>query len=454
MSHFLRLLLPPLAVALVTALFIGVFPRVNSSTAGFAYLLIVLLFAALRSLPEALAAALLATAALNYFFLPPVGTFTIADPQNWIALTAFLITAFLASRLAARARRQAESAQRQRQDAQRLYELARGLLLASPESIGLEIERRLMDTFAYSEVRLREDESPAPGHARQLSLRLGGLARARLELEGHPVSDETEQAIAGICAIALERARAQHLATHAQALRESEQLKSALLDAVTHDLRTPLTSIRAAAAALRYATGLPATERTEMIEIIETESDRLNRLLEDLVQMASIQGGLGLEPQAVEIEALLESAIALVNFDGSRLKIRLPSPLPRIWVDERLASRALAQLLDNALVYSPPESWVELWAEAEPESVVLRLRNQSADLPPAMRPRLFERFFRGEPARQIRPRGLGLGLAIARGIVLAHGGAIWAEAAEKLPPDTVEFALRLPLSPPGGRAAK
>ncbi len=430
----------------------GVSPRVNSSTAGFAYLLIVLLFAALRSLPEALAAALLATAALNYFFLPPLGTFTIADPQNWIALTAFLITAFIASRLAARARRQAENAQRQKQDAQRLYEFARGLLLTSPESIGPEIERRLMATFAYSEVRLREDESPAAENARQLWLRLGGQARARLELEGHPVGDETEQAIAGICAIALERARAQHLATHAQALRESEQLKSALLDAVTHDLRTPLTSIRAAASALRYAAGLPETERSDMIEIIETESEKLNRLLEDLVQMASIQGGLGLEPQVVEIEALLESARALLTLDSSRLKIRLPSPLPRIWVDERLVSRALAQLLDNALVYSPPESWVEFSAAIEPDGVVLRLRNQSADLPPELRPHLFERFFRGEIARHLRPRGLGLGLAIARGIVLAHSGAIWAEAAENLPPDTVEFALRLPLSPPAGPA--
>lgn len=446
--------MPPLAVAAATVLLHGVFPRVNSSTAGFAYLLIVLLFAALRSLPEALAAALLATAALNYFFLPPIGTFTIADPQNWIALTAFLITAFMASRLAARARRQAENAQRQRQDAQRLYEFARGLLLAPPDSIGAEIERRLVATFAYTEVRLWEDEAPAAGQVRQLLLQLGGQARARLELEGQPAGEETEQAIAGICAIALERARAQHLAAHAQALRESEQLKSALLDAVTHDLRTPLTSIRAAASALRYAAGLPAGERADMLEIIESESDRLNRLLEDLVQMATIQGGLGMEPQAVAVEDLLESAVALVTGAGSRLKIRLPSPLPRIRADERLASRALAQLLDNALAYSPADTRVELWAAAEGDNVVIRLRNQSVDLPPGLRPHLFERFFRGEPARLIRPRGLGLGLAIARGIILAHGGAIWAEAAENLPPDMVEFGLRLPLSTQDGQTAK
>jgi two-component system sensor histidine kinase KdpD len=299
----------------------------------------------------------------NFFFLPPVYTFTIADPQNWVALAAFLATALTAGQLSARAKRRAEEAEAGRREIERLY----------------------------NELRA-----------------------------------------------AFERA------SQAEALRRSEQLKSALLDAVTHDLRTPLTSIKASVTTLlkeRRAkldgeppVTLDEEGRQEMLEVIDEESDRLNHFIEGMVELARIEAGdLHLRRRWGAVDEIISMALdrAAPLLARHRVEVEMESELPLVRIDARAVAEVIYLLLDNATKYAPPTTCIRITSsQASGEMVQIAVEDEGRGIPPQLRERVFDKFFRATPdnaAALARPSGIGMGLSIARGIVEAHGGRIWIE---------------------------
>ncbi|MET0626086.1 MAG: ATP-binding protein [Pyrinomonadaceae bacterium] len=356
-----------LAAAVIVALTAGLKllgGRVNSTTVALALLLSVLLIAARMESGPALVASTLAMLCFNFFFLPPFGTLHISEPENWVALAAFLLTAVVAGQLSTRARRRAEEAEAGRLEIERLYEELRA---------------------------------------------------------------------------AFERA------SHAEALRQSERLKSALLDAVTHDIRTPLTSIKASVTTLLdglRGTGddgrpaaLDAESRREMLEVIDEESDRLNRFVEGLIELARIEAGelrLRLRWGAVDevVAAALSRAEPLTR--NHPVGVEVEDELPVVRVDPRAVAEVVYTLIDNAAKYSPPGTTIRVAASrAGGDMIRVAVEDEGRGIPPDLREQVFDKFFRATrdgDAGGHSPAGTGMGLAIARGIVEAHGGRIWAEA--------------------------
>ncbi|MGH9882194.1 MAG: sensor histidine kinase [Pyrinomonadaceae bacterium] len=357
------------SIAVLTAVLKLLGGHVNATTVALALLLDVLFIATRWGSLPALAASVLAMLCFNFFFLPPFGTFTIAARDNWIALAAFLITAITAGQLSARAKRRAEEAEERGREA---------------EERGHQIER------LYAELR-----------------------------------------------DAFERA------SHAEALKQSERLKSALLDAVTHDLRTPLTSIIASVSIL-LEDRCEDPERPEekeqraLLKVIDQEANRLDRFVEGLVDLAQIEAGEITVPRnwgAVDeiIEAALTRAESLT--DQHNVEVVIEDELPSVRVNARAIAEVVYTLVDNASKYSPHRTRISVEASRTlDEMVQITVEDEGHGVPEELRDRVFDKFFRatsGVEVRANRPRGIGMGLAIARGIVEAHGGRIWIESGRR-----------------------
>ena len=324
------------------------------------------------------------------FFLPPVGTFTITAPQDLVSFFAFTATAIIASQLAGRARQRTIDAVARQGDLERLYALSRALLLApSGASIPDVIARHIADTFELSAVALYDHragivsrggpmELPAIDEklrdvARQAvpaldasgavvtAIRLGGAPIGSLAIMGGGLSDTVLQSIANLAAIGLERARVQEVAARAEAARESGELRAAVLDAVAHEFKTPLTSIKAAASDLLSSVPAHARER-ELVEIVAEESSRLQALVTDAVQMLRIEaGGFAVNRERFSVATLVTSLLAELGsrLDGHTVVNEVPADL-MVDADGELLRLALRQLLDNAAKYSPPSSIIEV----------------------------------------------------------------------------------------------
>ncbi len=330
--------------------------HVNSTTVALALLLVVLGVATVWGSRPAIAASVLGMLCFNYFFLPPVGTFTIADPENWIALFAFLVTAIVTGQLSARARQRALEAEAGQREIERLYQ------------------------------------------------------------ESQEVFERVSEA---------------------KALRRSEQLKSALLDAVTHDMRTPLTAIKASATTLLEEANVELTlsreDRREMLEVIDEEADRLNRFIESMVELARLEAGAFVLPRRWgDVEEIIGSALQRAKgvAKGHRIECKIAPELPLVRADERALAEVVYTLIDNACKYSPADTRVLVRAEvlSESEQIRVTVEDEGPGIPLALREKVFDKFFRADAAARQLPRGgSGMGLAIARGIVEAHGGRIWIE---------------------------
>ncbi len=333
-----------IAVAAVTALVFVLSlagPVVNQTTVALCLLLVVLFAARNLGGAAAVTASVASMLAFNFFFLPPTGTLTIADPFNLVALAAFLAVALTVGELSSRAHRRAEEAEASRLEVQRLY-------------------AELKDAFERS--------------------------------------------------------------ADAEALRRSDQLKSALLDAVTHDLRTPLTSIKASITALIEAPAtLDEAGRHELLDVVNEEADRLDRIIGDLVSLARVEAGVGLESRWCALDEVARAALARVGAEASRVRLLSPPEPPAIMADARAIEEVWVQLLQNALRCAPGDSPVTVEIAAREGVAEVRFEDEGPGVPVADRDRIFEKFYRGAGGR---PGSLGLGLAIARGIVLAHGGSI------------------------------
>ncbi len=431
--------------------------HVNHATVGFTFLLAVLVVAAWWGLRAAIATAVLATLTYNFFFLPPVLKLTIADPQNWVALIVFLITASIASQLAERARREARQADARRREVERLYQFSQRLLI-SENVFGLlnAVPQYLVEAFGVSGAAVFLDNKGKVYYsdasiqmvipADQLRM-ISGLGEPSIDrkqrrcfcprpvgvrtvgsvgLDGCDLSLETLVAIGSLVAIALERAGAVEELTKAEAARESERLRTLLLDSVTHEFRTPLTAIKASAEALLGGKGLEESQRTELLTVINEESDHLNRLVGEAAEVAQLdshQIELHMEPhqmrEAID-HALEQSRPALQHHT---VDVFIPENVPPVRMDVGRIAQALSQLLENAGKYSPPETTIHISVEQKGGQLITSVADHGAGIDDMEQSMIFEKFYRGQNQR-VSVQGTGMGLAIAKAILQLHGGTI------------------------------
>jgi len=465
-----RLCASLLVVAGITFFYTVIFSAANSTTVALTFLLGTLGLATGWGLLEGIVASVAGMLAFNFFFLPPVGTFTIADTQNWVALFAFLITAVVASQLSASARRRALEATRRQQEMERLYELSRGLMLLDKSSAtASQVSQRIAQVFDLQGVAVfdrradqvyrtgTEDLPISDGKLRDtalqgtafhdpslnlwvLPLSLGGDPVGSLAIYGSSISDTALHAIANLAAIATERARAEEAANRMEAARQNEAMKAMLLDALAHEFKTPLTSIKAAASSI-LDEEQPAQK--ELVTVIEEETDRLDSLVTETIRMARIEAGdLHLEIRPESVATLVASALNQLKIllEDREIKIEVPAKLPEVLADAELAGLTLRQLVTNALKYSNPESPIIVRAGARDHYVTISVKDSGPGIPQKELSRVFDRYYRLAESGDRVP-GTGIGLTIARDIVKAHGGEIWAESAAG---EGSEFFFTLP----------
>jgi two-component system, OmpR family, sensor histidine kinase KdpD len=453
-----RVLQYAIAFALVAG--ITVFYRealhVNSTTVALTFLLAILVISTVYGMAVSVAMSITAVCAFNYYFLPPIGRFTIADPQNWVALFAFLVVSVTASHLSTRARQQAQQASARRREIEKLYAFSQGLL-ESGNVIHLlnRIPVQIVDTFEVGAAALLladkqkiyrsgpviphldldslkavvAREEPVVDVANSLCfvpVRMGVRPIGSLGISGTILSRQTLEAIGTLIAVAMERARAVEQLGQTEAAREGERLRTALLDSVTHALRTPLTSIKASVTNLLSNPSLSADQKRELLTIINEESDRLNRLVGEAAEMAQLDAGeveLRLTPHP--IGDVISAALKLTKSSlGSRaVHVRIPEGLPRVRVDLVRAPEVLVHLLENANQYSPPNQPITVSAELNGDFLVTSVADRGNGIGDPEQSLIFEKFYRGKDQR-FQVQGTGMGLPIAKAIVEAHGGSM------------------------------
>ena len=442
----------------VVAVIVAVYFRwvhTNEMTVALTLLIWILVVAANWGLRQAIYLSLLSSAVLNFFFLPPVLTFTIRDARNWVALFTFLLTGIVASQLAESARRQAKLARRRQREAERLYEFSQQMLVkANVVDLVSDLPAMIAGTFnlAGAAMYLREKDrvyrsSPNYMDVSAAELRDAAFSREHRHEEerdvtlvpimlgtrpigsvgvtGAQVSPEALDAACGLAAIAIERAEAVETLTKVEASRESERLRNALLDSVAHELRTPLTSITAAVTSLQTAP-LNEADRREMLEVIEQEAKRLDRLVGQAMEMAELDAHeihLDLKPHSMR-EAVDE---AMASLDGALrahpVDVRLADSLPNVEMDIERIAKVLQHLLENAAKYSPEGSPIFVSAEVTKNRLCTSVADRGSGVDDFERMMIFDKFYRGQGQRY-RVQGTGMGLAIAKAIVEAHGGTI------------------------------
>jgi two-component system, OmpR family, sensor histidine kinase KdpD len=245
-------------------------------------------------------------------------------------------------------------------------------------------------------------------------------------LAGSSVSQETLEAVGSLIAIAIERAAAVEKVTRTEAARESERLRSALLDSVTHEFRTPLTSIKASVSSLLTQPQLASDERQELLTVIDEESDRLNRLVGEAVEMAQLDANevkLELHPHPIQevIDAALDESKQVL--DGHPVEVRVPEQLPQAMMDATWVTKVLRHLLENAVKYSQPGSPIFVSSEVKGDRLITNVADRGSGIDDLERSLIFDKFYRGQSQR-FRVQGTGMGLAIVKAIVEAHGGRI------------------------------
>ena len=448
-----------LAVVFATALLVGM--GVNSTTAGMAFLVLVVWFAAQAGILLALYVALLCAFAFDYFFLPPFHTLQISGTEAWVAMISFLLSCAVVGRVAERARSQARQAEERRADVERLYELsqemmlqedAAGLIRDLPRLIerifaldGVVLYVRDQDQFHASTADLPMSihaslramtlgENPAqliPGGFMVRTLMMGLQPVGALGLRPARLSHEVATAVSAQVAIALTRATAIEASTHMEAAREGERLRAALIDSLTHELRTPLTAIRAAATTLVASEGLEEAVRQEMAAIVDEESARLDRLIGEAVEMAEIDANVvEVRPVPHHPRALLEQAVeeSRKALAIHRVVIAVDDEDKPAWFDPHLLARVLRHLLENAARHTPHGGRILLNSHRISDRLEFRVEDDGPGIDAVDLPFIFDKFYRGKKG-VTKGKGTGMGLAISRAILAAHGGGIEAVSA-------------------------
>lgn len=478
------------AVAALVWLYVEWLALRNPTIAALSFLLVVFVAAAQSTLRVAISASIVAVGCFNLFFLPPYGTFTIADPQNWVALFTLLVASVLVSRLSAQVRARAQDALARRDELARLFDLTRDILLTSePQDPIAAVARHAARRFGYSRVSIftAQEEGWAGHHSSHpgldiehatldavlqrarktvefdahertyagadqvravdgelvwlVPLRFGTAAIGLLALQDSAVEAGTRDAIAGVIAIAIERQQLLEERKEAEIVRRGAELRSALLASLSHDLRTPLTAVTVAATNLQAAE-LSNREKRDQISLIRAEADRLNRLFANIVEMARIEThAITAEFDWVQPSEIIETARHQVgpSLDRHPIVLSVDEGVV-VRIDPRLTSTAVSHLLENAAQYSPAGAPIEVRVWPEADELRIAVRDRGPGLVPSDLDHVFDRFYRGSSGQQ--RFGTGMGLAITRGLVAAERGRVWAE---NDPAGGARFTLAIPV---------
>jgi two-component system sensor histidine kinase KdpD len=395
-------------------------------------------------------AALAGAFAFNYFHVPPTGRFTIADAQNWVALAVFFVVAMVAGSLAGAARRRTQEAEQRRREADLAAELARLLLRGEDLDAVLpaasqRLARALKVPSAAIELRPVDGDDRRVAFALREDARQIGTLLLPADLPEAALRRAQERVVPpleALLAAALERDELLGDVVETRALRRSDVIKTALLRAVSHDLRTPITAIVTAAEPLAGA-DLPAEDRRELARGIGVEARRLSKLIENLLDLSRLEAHAAEpRPEWCSLEEVLEAAVDDLALPAGTFAVSIQGELPLVRADASQLERAFANVLENASRYSGGHP-VSVRARAVGRRVVVRVVDRGPGIPAAQRERVFEPFYRAGTAASGH-RGSGLGLAIARGFVESNGGTI---GVESLPGQGTTFVVELPRVP-------
>ncbi|MFN8636978.1 MAG: DUF4118 domain-containing protein [Chloroflexota bacterium] len=474
--------------------------RIDIPNLSILYLLVVMFCAVTWGWWHALGAAVLAFLAYDFLFVEPIHTFTIRDPQEWLALSIFLAVAAVTSTLAARERARREQASRQARTATLLYDLSRALvnedqtagLRAVAERLVRELgldgvviarsdeEGRLDPIVAVGQVEAASGAEPsgrvfsAPrgpgGPGRWIVLKPHG-PRHRAAVANFPLRNDRRQigmlrlvgrsggfaddethllaTIADRLAVDLEQRHLREEANRVEVLRRTDALRTALLSSVSHDLRTPLAAIKASGESLlQDDVAWSADDRAGFAGAIVRESDRLNRLVGNLLDMSRIEGG-ALRPQRnwYDLGELVREVIGRLHavVQGRPVELAIDDDLPPISLDYLMIDQVVTNLIENAVKYTPAGTPLAVQVTRQGGRLQVAVVDRGPGIPPARRDAVFDKFYRLE--RRAGIQGSGLGLAVSKGLVEGHGGRIWID---ETPGGGATFRFELPL--PDGSA--
>lgn len=453
--YFLRYLFVTGVVGCIVAVYTKLL-HVNPTTAALTFLLGILFVANRMGLRYSVYMSLLAALAFNLFFLPPIGTLTIADSQNWVALLAFLTAGVLASHLSERVRQEARAANQRRREVERLYEFSQKMMTSDRsadllnnipshisstfhnETVDIylldqdQIYRSLSDTRRFQkeelyEVTVRsETRCSKEGASCIAPLLLGLQAIGAIGIAGNLPSRETIDALGSLIAIAIERSLTAERLARTEAAQENERLRAALLDSVTHELRTPLTAITASITSLRSGMIKDPDMKEEMLAVIDEESNRLNRLIGQAVEMAQLDARqVQLHMESSKMKDVIQEAIAECRtlLEKHPVEVRLPQGIPAVRMDANWIRKVLHHLLENAAKYSEDGRPIVISAEVKESSFIASIADQGAGIDDFDKAMIFDKFYRGQSQRY-RVQGTGMGLAIVKAIIEAHGGKV------------------------------
>lgn len=427
----------------------------KDTAAGLIFLTMVVWFAARAGLRSSLYVAGLCALSFDYFFLAPRNTLILAGPQEWAEMLSFLVSSVVVGRLAERARKLTQKAEQRREDVERLYKLSQEMMLQEePGALMRELPQQIERNFALERVilYLRETDrfysSSAASVSAQASLRsltagqnvtlpgLDGFSARPLMLGMTPIgalawkpdhlSPEASAAIGGQVAIALTRALAIETYTRMEAAREGERLRAALIDSLTHELRTPLTAIRAAATTLVQGGALAEEVRQDLASIVDEESERLDKLIGEAVEMAEIDANVvQVRPAPQHVRMLMDHIVqeSHATLARHRVIVEVEEPDTPAWFDAHLLGRVFRHLLENAARFSPAGSSIVLGARRRDGKLELSVKDNGPGIDADDLPFIFEKFYRGKKSAAAG-KGTGMGLPIAKAIVAAHGGEI------------------------------
>jgi two-component system, OmpR family, sensor histidine kinase KdpD len=435
------------AVALATGLIYALRPIAPDLSLGVLYVLPVMAVAVAFGVAYAAASAIASMLAFNFFFLPPVHNFSLRDSENWVALGVYLGTAIVVGQLAAQVRRRAREAEQRQREATLLADVSLRLLRSGHVQEELRgIAARTAEALGAKGARIELDSLRRP-EADEIAfdLEAGDRAVGRVFFKrgAEPAADTLGRvlpALASILAVAQDRERLGLKAVEAESLRRSDAIKTALLRSVSHDFRSPLTAVRAAVDGLSSASlQLGAADREELLQTIDVEARRLERMVHNLLDLSRLQAdSIEPRPELWTADGIIGQALEGLGEGSERVAVNLGAEAATFRVDGAQAERALVNLIENALKFSSPTDTVDVTVETTDGEARIRVTDRGPGLTEAQLRRIFDPFERGASRS-----GTGLGLTIARGFAEANGGRLWAESKEG---GGASFVLAFPLA--------
>jgi two-component system sensor histidine kinase KdpD len=446
------------------------------ATAGFIYLLVVVIVSLIYGIWQATFVSLFAVSCLNYFFIPPVFSFAVADERDWIALVSFQVCALLVSRLSSREQKIARDANYQRIQMKKLYELSRGILLFDlhhpPGPQLVQLIRRIflaedVAIFDANLARLDHEGEWSPEEQQvaksayitdrneddretvttQRVIRIGTVSIGAMAIRGE-IDPLIANSIASLAAIAFERHKSYEKESRAESAQQAEQLRVAVLDALAHAFKTPLTVICTASSVLLEMGTLDQAE-SELADLINEESVNLNQLCTRLLQTAKLEvSNVTLHIEPVIVSKLVKDVVTELSgaLDGHPIELSIEERDTPLQGDRELLKMILMQYLDNAAKYSAPTTPIDITVRESNSELLLSVRNQGSLIKMQDRERVFERFYRGSEAKERAP-GTGVGLSIVKKAAEAHRGHVWVISAEE---EGTTFFLSMPKLQAGG----